>query len=86
MLTSLLSKVSRQINVYSGISPSLLASISLGSSLKGNTHHELIDNLYKSNIAQCPTLKQALLQLDRASFTPHSHPYENKPYPIGKMG
>jgi hypothetical protein len=38
------------ISVYEGISPSLLATISLSEGIKGTTNEELITSLMKSNI------------------------------------
>lgn len=38
------------ISVYEGISPSLLATMSLSVNIKGNTHQELIQSLLSSNL------------------------------------
>lgn len=52
--TLLSSNLSRQcisgISVYEGISPALLATMSLSQGIKGNTNNELINSLIKNNI------------------------------------
>jgi len=52
MLQRLIRKSLNKISVYDGISPSLLATMSLSVSIRGKTHEELIDNLVKSQLIQ----------------------------------
>jgi hypothetical protein len=42
MISPLLRRIQSNINVYSGISPSLLATMSLSVNIRGNNHIELI--------------------------------------------
>jgi hypothetical protein len=50
LLTKNLIKAS--ISVYDGISPALLATISLSQNIKGSNHQELVNSIKKSNIIQ----------------------------------
>lgn len=52
MLSGLLRSCFSRISVYEGISPSLLATMSLSVNIGGKTHEELIDNLVKAQLVQ----------------------------------
>ena len=82
MLTTIKSVIKFGISVYEGISPELLATMSLGQGIKGRNHQELIESLRKNNIVQSERIIWALKELDRQKFTSDKDPYENKPYSI----
>lgn len=83
---SLSFKAKAAISVYEGISPALLATMSLSQGVKGSTNSELIDSLVKSNIIHNKKLESTMKQIDRKLFIPqlggHRTYYENKPYKI----
>ena len=51
-MMKLLRKLRYVINVYEGISPSLLATMSLSINIKGSNHNELIENMVKTGLIQ----------------------------------
>ncbi len=57
-----------KISVYEGISPSLLATMSLSTGVKGNTNEELINSLVKSNVIRNKTLEAVMKKVDRKHF------------------
>lgn len=59
-----------QISVYEGISPALLATMSLSQGVKGTNNDELITSLVKGNIIRNATLQRVLKRLDRKDFIP----------------
>jgi hypothetical protein len=65
----LLQRVLYRINVYSGISPALLTSISMGSQIKANSQQELTAALKKHGIVTSSEVEQTLNRLDRKWFT-----------------
>lgn len=75
-------KLTNGINVYEGISPSLLATMSLSVNIKGRNHNELIENMVKAGLIQNEEEINAYKSLDRKHFTSFQNPYENKPYSI----
>jgi protein-L-isoaspartate O-methyltransferase len=75
-------KLTYGINVYEGISPSLLATMSLSVNIKGRNHNELIDNMVKAGLIQDREEIDAYKSLDRQHFTSLHNPYENRPYAI----
>jgi hypothetical protein len=50
MMKILTRKIIMGINVYEGISPSLLATMSLSVDIKGSSHNELIDSLRRAKL------------------------------------
>lgn len=95
MLKNILSSLRHTISVYEGISPSLLATISLSSCLKSDikSNEELVDVLVKNSIIFQKDLIQVMKSIDRKDFIhitkPHSSAisnnenyYQNKPYKI----
>ena len=71
-----------RISVYDGISPSLLATMSLSQGIGGNSNEEMVDSLVKSNIVTNKQLIKAMKEIDRGLFTSEAKPYLNKPYKI----
>lgn len=57
-----------KISVYEGISPSLLATMSLSQGVKGSTNEELINSLVKSNVIRNKTLEAVMKKVDRKHF------------------
>jgi protein-L-isoaspartate O-methyltransferase len=72
------------ISVYDGISPALLATMSLSQGVAGRTNDELIDSLVKANIIRSRQLEAVMRTLDRKWFISEHTPnyYLNKPYKI----
>ncbi len=73
-----------RISVYDGISPALLATISLSQNIKGSNHELLVNSLKSSNIVQSPHILTSLKKLDRSLFTHELKAYDNKPNKISK--
>jgi hypothetical protein len=78
----LLNRIAYSINVYSGVSPALLASISMGAQIKANNQKELVDALKKNGVARSEAVVKTLEQLDRKWFTDDPLCYNNKPSAI----
>lgn len=83
MLKYLTTSIARSINVYQGVSPSLLATMSLAVDIKGDTHAQLVDSLLKARLIPADEVA-AWNQVDRGHFTRTEKPYQNKPYPISR--
>ncbi len=64
-----LNRIAYSINVYSGVSPALLASISMGASIRANSQRELVEALKKNGVARSEAVVSTLEQLDRKWFT-----------------
>lgn len=78
----LLTILKQGINVYQGISPSLLATMSLSVNIKGCSQADLVDNMVKAGLLQNKHEIDAFKSIDRQLFTSASSPYDNRPYPI----
>lgn len=82
MLKILTTTLKRGINVYEGVSPSLLATMSLAVNIKGTNQTELVSSLVKANLIEAKDDVPAWLAVDRKYFTKGANPYLNKPCPI----
>lgn len=78
----LLNRIAYSINVYSGVSPALLASISMGAQIKASSQKELVEALRKNGIVRSEAVAKVLEKLDRVWFTEDPQCYNNKPSPI----
>lgn len=86
MLKSATICLRRFISVYEGISPALLATMSLSQGIRGLNNSDLINSLVKGSILHTPLLKEAMQDIDRKHFILPTqktlNAYENKPYKI----
>ncbi|CAI2737514.1 unnamed protein product [Dicrocoelium dendriticum] len=48
----------------------------------GRTHEELVNNLFNNGIIRTPSIKEAMMSVDRGLFS-KSQPYDDSPKPIG---
>jgi hypothetical protein len=56
------------ISVYEGISPSLLATMSLSAGIGGKNNEEMVESLVKAQIIQTGALSEAMKAVDRGWF------------------
>ncbi|CAI2737513.1 unnamed protein product [Dicrocoelium dendriticum] len=74
------------INLRSGISAFCILSASLVLAMAwhsgGRTHEELVNNLFNNGIIRTPSIKEAMMSVDRGLFS-KSQPYDDSPKPIG---
>ncbi len=75
MISQLLRTLRYKVNVYEGISPSLLATMSLSVNIKGTTQAHLISNMVKANLISNDAEINAFKELDRQLFTTAKNPY-----------
>lgn len=74
-----INRIVRWINVYSGIPPALLASMSMGAQIKAASQAELTATLKKNGIISSPEVEKTLNSIDRRLFTNDADCYNNKP-------
>lgn len=84
MLQIITTTLRHSINVYEGVSPSLLATMSLAVNINGNNQAELVQSLVKANLIENKNDVSAWEQVDRKYFTKSPNPYLNKPSKISK--
>jgi protein-L-isoaspartate O-methyltransferase len=72
------------VNVYEGVSPSLLATMSMGVNIGGQSQRELVASLRKAQLIGGEHEAQAWESVDRRYFTKAVNPYLNRPCGISK--
>ena len=62
------------------LSPILAFNENMAWRSSGGSHRELIENLYRNGLIKDQSIKEVMLQTDRADFTDHkSDAYEDRP-------